>query len=187
MSSILPANSTEFERALEKTVSRILPERIETLWNPDTCPVEFLGYLAWGLAIDIWDDQWTETTKRDVVRQSIHVHQHRGTPGALKQALQAMGYRYVEIIEGQSHGASYNGASHYSGATQYGGAVAPFEFDVILHTQNQTTNAEITEIKRRINAYKNARSHLRQLKTYNALYDGTTTYNGNKLYNGGII
>jgi phage tail P2-like protein len=34
------------------------------LWNPQTCPLAALPWLAWTLSIDKWDTDWTEERKR---------------------------------------------------------------------------------------------------------------------------
>jgi len=105
--SLLPSNSTDFERALESTVSRSVPNRLAALWNPDTCPVELLDYLAWGVAIERWDNQWPVAQKRAVIKQSIFVHQHKGTASAINAILQGLGVN-ADIKEGwETGGAAY--------------------------------------------------------------------------------
>jgi len=185
VSSLLPSNSTDLEVALEESVSRTLPDLISTMWDPDNCPAELLGYLAWGLAVQEWDDNWNEATKRDVIRNAINVYKRQGTPGALKIALQAMGYDFVEILDVAAN--VYNGKNVYDGTIQYGDYMPAFQFDVILHTKNPITTAETNRIKARIDLYKNARSHLRNLKLMTILYDSTFIYDSTQTYNGGII
>jgi len=185
MSSILPANSTDLEVSLETSVSRTLPNKIADMWDPDTCPVELLGYLAWGLSVFEWDDSWSESIKRDVIRNSLIVHQHHGTVGSLRLALQSMGYELVQILDIANN--IYNGKNVYDGTIAYGDYIPAFLFDVILHTKNPITQAETDRIKARIAIYKNARSQLRNLKIMNVLYDNTFVYDGAQSYNGGIV
>lgn len=64
---------------------------IRPLWNPDTCPLSILPWLAWGLSVDVWDSTWSESIKRSVVRSSIETHRKKGTVGAVKGALSALG------------------------------------------------------------------------------------------------
>ncbi|STM46911.1 phage tail protein I [Escherichia coli] len=49
MNSLLPPGSTPLERRLAQTCSGIsdLQVPLRDLWNPATCPVSFLPYLAW--------------------------------------------------------------------------------------------------------------------------------------------
>ncbi|MGS0744187.1 phage tail protein I [Glaciimonas sp. GG7] len=53
--SLLPPNTTPQERALEATMARIsdIPVPLRQLYNPDTCPINVLPWLAWQLAIDL--------------------------------------------------------------------------------------------------------------------------------------
>lgn len=56
------------------------------------CPYDTLPWLAWSLHVDEWDTNWTEQQKRDVIAASVAVHKTKGTIGALKRALAALGY-----------------------------------------------------------------------------------------------
>lgn len=51
MNSLLPPGSTPLERRLAQTCSGIsdLQVPLRDLWNPATCPVSFLPYLASGV------------------------------------------------------------------------------------------------------------------------------------------
>lgn len=76
-----------------------LPEvPIRQLWSPQTCPAAQLPWLAWALSVDEWDATWPEETKRQVIAASIEQHRKKGTVGALRRALQRLGYE-VEIDE----------------------------------------------------------------------------------------
>lgn len=52
MNSLLPPGSTPLERRLAQTCSGIsdLQVPLRDLWNPATCPVSFLPYLAWAFS-----------------------------------------------------------------------------------------------------------------------------------------
>lgn len=97
MSDLLPLNATKQERALSLTTARAgsFPVPVGELWNPYTCPLAVLPWLAWSLAVDPWDSSWTEAQKRQSIAESIAVHRVKGTIGALKRALQAIGYECV--------------------------------------------------------------------------------------------
>ena len=100
MRDLLPINASKEERALSLTTERALnvPVTVRELWNPQTCPVNVLPWLAWSLSLDEWDTNWTEAQKRGAIEASVQVHRRKGTVGALKRALQALGYE-VEINE----------------------------------------------------------------------------------------
>ncbi|UTW01235.1 phage tail protein I [Marinomonas rhizomae] len=85
MSSLLPPNSTQFERDLEQSMSRIsdVLVPIGTLWNPQTCPETHLPWLAWALSVEGWHDELTEQEKRDMIAQSADYHRRKGTKGAI--------------------------------------------------------------------------------------------------------
>jgi len=100
MQSLLPSNRTGFEQALELSVSRPLPNLLNTLWHPDSCPAELLGQLAWGLNIDVWDDAWAERDKREVLKNALYVHQHKGTLSAVKSAVADAGLGNTTVTEG---------------------------------------------------------------------------------------
>jgi hypothetical protein len=68
--SLLPRNATPWERAQSNTDAARWPQPthlIKDVWNPETCPVELLPYLAAGLGLEIWHDDWDEATKRQVI------------------------------------------------------------------------------------------------------------------------
>ena len=68
MTSLLPPNATSAERALELAMrAGIDLSAVGTLWNPLTCPVDVLPFLAWGLAISHWDVAWNEAEKRAAI------------------------------------------------------------------------------------------------------------------------
>lgn len=99
MSSLLPPNATAAERALEVALrSGIDLSAVGTLWNPETCPVEVLPFLAWGLAISHWDATWSEAQKRAAIADAIPFHQRKGTRAAVEEIL-ARFHPLLTIVE----------------------------------------------------------------------------------------
>ena len=100
MNSLLPPGSSPLERRLAQTCSGIsdLQVPLRDLWNPATCPVSFLPYLAWALSVDRWDEKWPEATKRSVCASSFFVHQHKGTISALRRVVEPLGF-LIEVRE----------------------------------------------------------------------------------------
>lgn len=98
MPDLLPPNATPQERAISLAVDRLPDVPIKTLWSPATCPEAQLPWLAWALSVDDWDATWPVETKREVVAASIDQHRKKGTVGALRRALQRLGYE-VDIDE----------------------------------------------------------------------------------------
>lgn len=184
---LLPPNSTGMERGAAGACSRLsaVPVPVDLLWRPQDCPASHLPWLAWALSVDEWDDAWPEHTKRDVVQKSIDLHRRKGTPWAVRNALVAMGYNHVEILEGSTY--RFDATYSYDGAITYGEDLGPYEFDVLLNAGSIPTTEEQVEIERRIGYYKNARSHLRSLVAFELFYNGAASYDGAKKYNGGIV
>lgn len=91
--SLLPANATAFETALEHALALIteIPNPIDTLWDPWTCPAQFLPWLAWQYSVDYWRTDWPEPVKRQVVAVSYEVHRIKGTLPAIKQGIAGLG------------------------------------------------------------------------------------------------
>jgi phage tail P2-like protein len=86
--SLLPPNATEAERSIEDAM-RVGADigMVGTLWNPLTCPAEVLPFLAWGLAISRWDENWTLAQKRAETAGAIQFHQRKGTRGIVQEVL----------------------------------------------------------------------------------------------------
>jgi phage tail P2-like protein len=141
MSDLLPLNATKQERALSLSTARAgsFPVPVGDLWNPYTCPVGILPWLAWSLAVDPWDSTWTEGQKRQAIADSIAVHRVKGTIGALKRALQAIGY---ECVVNDQTGVPY---------------VFRVGIDVTSGAAVETAYAQAESIALKV---KNARSHL---------------------------
>jgi len=105
--ALLPPNATDMERALVDVVGAALtvPVQIETLWNPWTCPVPLLPWLAWAMSVPVWEDDWAEETKRQVIAASFETHRTKGTRAALLRALEPFGLT-SEIVEWWEDGGS---------------------------------------------------------------------------------
>lgn len=90
---ILPPNAAPIERAvLTAELARIAtvdPTVIVSIWNPATCPAVLLPWLAQGVSVDVWSNDWPEAQKRAVIAASPMVHRLKGTIGAVRRALAA--------------------------------------------------------------------------------------------------
>jgi phage tail P2-like protein len=99
--TLLPPNATAQERAIEGAISRVgeVSVPLRDLWNPKTCPVDLLPWLAWALSVDEWESDWPEQIKRDVIAGSMEIHRHKGTPWAVEQALILAGMPFARVEE----------------------------------------------------------------------------------------
>lgn len=91
---LLPPNATALERAAAEALAELerVPVPLRMLWDPETCPMRLLPYLAWAFSVDRWDPAWSETTKRGVVKAAFYVHSHKGTISALRRVVEPLGY-----------------------------------------------------------------------------------------------
>lgn len=168
MTNLLPPNATALESALADVTSRIdsVPVRARELWNPRTCPAELLPWLAWAVSIDEWNAGWSEQQKRDTIAASYVVHSTKGTIGAVRTSLAALGYQ--------------------SGITEWW--QLPEELDPYTFTADVDTDGSdvipgiFAETLRVIEQSKNTRSHLARMriKTKNTApaYAGAVTLYG---------
>ncbi|HCM7226987.1 TPA: phage tail protein I [Klebsiella aerogenes] len=98
--SLLPPSASGFMRCTEKGTESIsaIPVDLRKLWNADECPVDLLPYLAWALSVDRWDKNWSEQTKRQVIKASWLVHRQKGTIAALRRVVEPFGF-LLRVIE----------------------------------------------------------------------------------------
>ena len=92
--SLLPPNATPLDRAAESVIAKHLasigqPHR--ALWNPDTCPIEYLPWLAWAMGVEAWRSEWPEAIKRALVRNAIQVQRQRGTLKSVRDTVASFG------------------------------------------------------------------------------------------------
>ena len=78
-----PSSKTELEHKLSRSQIYPIPHPIRDLWNPQTCPLHLLPYLAW---------------KRDVVAAAYYNHKHKGTISALERVASIFGLK-IKITE----------------------------------------------------------------------------------------
>lgn len=147
--SLLPPNASKLLKDLEKTGCRIsLIEVLNRyLRDPDNCPEHLLPWLGWALSVDVWNETWAESIRRNVIKASISIHRHKGTLGALKRALEAFEFDNVTIEEW----------------FDYGGDPYTFRVFIEVVTEGFDIN-DLTEVYSVISQTKNIRSHLEILK-----------------------
>jgi hypothetical protein len=160
---LLPPNATELERHLDQLVSRLamIEPPISKIWNPWSCPVELLPWLAWAEGVDEWDANWPEDVKRQMIAAAPEIRRHRGSVWAVREALKAAGYGDSELIEGMP-AISHNGKQLHDGADAYSGDVQWAHFGVITDLKDvQSVSAiDISRALRLIDRAKNVRSVL---------------------------
>lgn len=149
--TLLPPNTTAHEVALEGAMARIgaVSVPLRDLWDPQTCPVALLPWLAWALSVDEWETDWLEQIKRNVIAGSMEVHRHKGTPWAVEQALVLAGIPFARVQEWFDY------------------AGTPGHFKVVVDIEGEVVSgAEEAKLLRYVASAKNIRSHL-DLLEYN--------------------
>lgn len=91
--TLLPPNATAVERAVDTagSVALDLPTPLTALWDPDTCPVELLPWLAWGLGVKGWSAEWPEHIKRARIKAAIAIARRQGTRASVREVIESFG------------------------------------------------------------------------------------------------
>ena len=148
MKTLLPPNATDLERKLTEVGKDAfnLPS-IRIIKDIDNVPSQFLPFIAWQKSVDYWDETWQEALKRKVIKESSELHRLKGTPAAIKKALEPFGYE-VTLIEWFK--AEPN--------------LIPGTFNLELNVIGKSLNAETySEINRLVSESKAASRHLANL------------------------
>lgn len=185
--SLLPPNATQLQRDVEQVNAEIddLPIYFRDLWNPETCPLDLLPWLAWSLSVDDWDDNWSEEVKRRVVKESYGIHRQKGTVSAVRRALASLGYTSIKIVEPKK--LIRDGTYKRDGSIKRGSDLRFPNFDVYLNIGIRPTPEQVQVIRRYIDNYKPVRSTLRHLRYATRLRDGTYKRDGSIKRDGGFV
>ncbi len=148
MKTLLPPNSTDLERKLAEVGEDAfdLPS-VRVIKDIDHVPSQFLPFIAWQRSVDYWDENWQEALKRKVIKESRDLHRLKGTPAAIKKALEPFGYE-VTLIEWFKVEPN----------------LVPGTFNLELNVIGKSLNAETySEINRLVSESKAASRHLANL------------------------
>jgi phage tail P2-like protein len=96
---LLPETATPLAKAMDILEERLfaLPVQMITK-DPWSVDVSLLDHLAWEESVDVWDMDWPEDIKRNVIAIAAEVHRFKGSPFAVKRALEAFDVR-TELLE----------------------------------------------------------------------------------------
>ncbi|MGL6150381.1 MAG: phage tail protein I [Aeromonas sobria] len=180
---LLPPSVTRLEHVAAATLaSNLTPELITSTRFADTCPAPLLPWLAWARSVDWWELAESEDQQRALIKASYRLHQRKGTPWAIKEALNVLGFGDSTIIE-RATGRRYDGTLSYNGNEPHGDPTRWAVYRVIL--TRPVTTEQANRIKRLLAEMAPARCHLSALDYTSApvTYNGAATYNGN--YNHG--
>lgn len=152
--SLLPPNAQPGDRTLEAVTARIgdIAEGLPAIWNPASCPVNLLPWLAWGLSIDIWDQDWSEGVKRELIADAIARQRRKGSVGAVREVLDAFD-------------ANLSLHEWFAQATPQ----APYTFEIRLPVEPGTGSAALIErVADQVVRVKPARAHFTVAQTLRA-------------------
>jgi len=108
--SLLPSNRSEWATALSETGAARYPlpaELVASVWSPADCPVHILPYLAWALSVDLWDDTWPETLKREACRRALELHRLKTTLAGIKAHVEFTGAEVRKVTRPPANGFMY--------------------------------------------------------------------------------
>lgn len=146
MNKLLPPNATKFEMNFEAAFARVsnVEINIRSFNDPMTAPVEVLPWLAWERSVDIWNKNWTDAQKRQVIKTSLYNHSIKGTVESLEVALNSLGFPVI--------------VQEWFNMVPVG---KPYTFKLYIQTsQDSVSITDYKELFKVVRAYKNLRSHL---------------------------
>ena len=157
-----------YARLAEAPLEQLAPplQRLTALAGGLTAiPEALLDLLAWQFHVDGYEAAVTYEDKRRLVDRSILMHRRKGTPWAVAEALRSLGYADARIYEGGGV-CRYNGEITYGGAETYaaGNRWALFDVEIDLGGDMGVSAASVLRLRVAIEAWKNARSHLRAIR-----------------------
>lgn len=124
-----------------------VPVLVRESKDAGACPAVLLPWLAHHYSVDAWQSDWTDAQKRQTIRDSVFIHQHKGTIGAVRSALAALGIG-VRVQE-------------WFNKTPAG---TPYTYSLLLDVdQVGVTQAQLLSVQGVVEASKNLRSHLDQM------------------------
>lgn len=140
----------------------------------DASALPSLGEQFHVMGVEGWNLAGTDTARRSLLKKAIDLHRHKGTPWAVEEALRATGFSGAEVREGAGicvHDAelAHNGRGTYASGNRW----AVFDIEIDLGEHAGIDPASRARIRETVNAWKNARSHLRALSWRASLADET--------------
>lgn len=182
--SLLPPHNTgAAELAIEQAAARgaIFSDMVRPIHQPDDCPTTLLPWLAWALSVDDWSTDWSDATKREVIRQSVWVHRRKGTIGSIRRALIAAGYGDAQIIERYAP-YRHDGSTPRDGSVTYASPDHWAEYRVRM--ARPITNAQAQMVRSILATVAPVRCHLKSLDFQEVafVHDGTVRRDGSVNY-----
>lgn len=186
--SLLPESIADTRcRALDT-----LSQRLETLEIAvvltlllDRVATSALPHLAWQFHVENYDSSAPAADQRALIREAMLLHRRRGTPWAIRRALEMAGYQQVQVMESTRTAVYYDGTIDYDGQFFYDAGVSAWAtYSVAFGAQAVLQAPEFARIRRMLALIQPVRCQLVNLIQYDFLYDGAQTYAGAETYDG---
>jgi len=130
----------------------------------DASALASLGEQFHVMGVEGWNLAATEEARRTLLKKAIELHRHKGTPWAVEEALRATGFTGAEVREGRG-ACRHDGEIAHNGSSSYysGNRWALFDIEIDLGDSAGMDAASRARVRETVNAWKNARSHLRAM------------------------
>lgn len=140
----------------------------------DASALASLGEQFHVMGVEGWNLAATEEARRTLLKKAIELHRHKGTPWAVEEALRATGFTGAEVREGRG-ACRHDGEIAHNGSSSYysGNRWALFDIEIDLGDSAGMDAASRARVRETVNAWKNARSHLRAMSWRSTMEDGT--------------
>jgi len=205
MPELLAPTASRIERAFDAAAAARLDLALPMIdrLRPDAASPLALEALAWAVSVDLWDPAWPEDARRAAARESIEIHRRKGTPGAVKRLMAAIGFPVLAIIEGAEpiyhdgehlHDGSqayappldadapplifFDGAHDHDGGSAYGRPLYWATYRIVI--DRPMTLAQAARARALLASVAPARCHLVELRFEEVafIHDGTLTHGG---------
>lgn len=162
------------------------------LANPETCEAKYLPYLAYAFKVDFWDESLREVDKRALIKQSLKLHQHKGTRWAILEVLKAVGFsipNYEAVIveyrdrENYKYDVKRDGSHSYDSASKHNDGFYIYDFDLTNWAEYAVlikvpiSQSQVTKAKELIKKYAPVRCVLKGFVSELKQRDGAIFYN----------
>ncbi|WP_322957915.1 phage tail protein [Providencia huashanensis] len=138
----------------------------------------------------VWGQAEDDETKRKLLQGALELHRYKGTPWAIREVMQVLGYGEIELLEGIGN-LHYDGVGEHDGVYTYGQENAWAIYDIIMGPRLST--AEERALRATLQLIAPARCHLDQfLSLYRASmrlniqtepFQSTATVSGKIMHN----
>lgn len=192
MPTVIPTNNTDLLQALARLTSQELATVFDLIVItksriPDSCPPEFIPWLAWERSIgsdEGWNITDTEIARRKLIENYIQKHQHKGTPSVIRRLFRDLGYGEIQIIENTAN-LYWNGNAVFDGTHLFGGSNGEWaKYSIKL--SRPVTNNEAQKLREWLERIVPLRCELHSLdyRDHPIYWNGEITFDGS--YNFGI-